>query len=73
MVRTAKKYRLISTEQVYRHVVNKNICNAVVFQVLTQTSNRDPVAANARHVADIYIVGSGLDGNAVIAALIDEI
>lgn len=55
------------------NLVDDDVSHARVLEILAQTADGNPVAPVTGDVADVDVVGSRLDGDAVIAALVDKI
>ena len=57
----------------YRGIVDLDVAHARVFEELAERAYGDSVAADAGHVVDGDVVAAGFDGDAVIAALVEEV
>lgn len=57
----------------YIDLVHANVSNTAIFQILTQAANGNAVASTAGNILDVDVVGAGLDSDAVISALVDEV
>ena len=55
------------------HVAHHDVLHGGVFQVLAQRADGHAVAAAAGRVLDVDVVAARLDGDAVVAALVDEV